>query len=471
MTEATGTRPPVRAASKVPRLAADPERGARREFQRRVLRATLIVDAVVVLTLMTGMVAWKLRAVLLLIVISLFMTLLLHPLVSFLERRNVRRGAATGIVFVFGVAAVATLLFVILRPLVNSAAHLANQLPVIIRQAEHGKGQIGEYVKRFHLIKYVTSKNGGAQSLISRLGKPALSIGKGVLSGVVGLVTIFFLTFFLLIHAPRIYRAALNWMQPERAVRVRAIVSDVERSVVGFIAGDFATSIVAGVVITTTLFLTGVPYPLVLGIWVAVVDFLPLVGGLLAGVPTVIIAALHSLPAGIAVLAVFLVYQEIENHVLYPIIMSRTVRLNSLWVLISVLLGAELGDAVGSVFGAFVGALLAVPAGSAVQVVVRDLWQHRTGTLLLGVTQPAAPVPTAGTGTLDTGVVAVVTGDAGAQPPRREVGPRVNGSASGKDAAEAEGPASPTNPERMRDRDRKRRRRRPRPPGAPGGSG
>jgi predicted PurR-regulated permease PerM len=66
--------------------------------------------------------------------------------------------------------------------------------------------------------------------------------------------------------------------------------------------------------------------------------------------------------------------------VLYPIIMSRTVRLNSLWVLISILIGAELGDFVGSVFGGFVGALLAVPAGSAVQVVARDLWHHRTDT-------------------------------------------------------------------------------------------
>jgi predicted PurR-regulated permease PerM len=383
MTEATGTRPPSRGHGGVPRLAGDPDRAARREFQRRVLRATLIVDAVLVLTLLTAVVAWKLRALLLLMLISLFMTLLLHPLVSFLERRDMRRSLATGVVFIFGTAVIVTLLFVILTPLVNAAEHLAKELPGIIRQAQHGRGTIGKFVARFHLIKYVTAKNGGAQSLISRLGKPALSIGKGVLSGVVSVVTIFFLTFFLLIHAPRIYRAILEWMDPDSAGRIRVVVSDVERSVVGYIAGDFATSLIAGAVITVTLLIAGVPYPLVLGIWVAIVDFLPLVGGLLAGVPTVIIATLHSVPAGIATIIVFLVYQEIENHVLYPIIMSRTVRLNTLWVLISVLLGAELGDLVGSVFGGFVGALLAVPAGSAVQVIARDLWQHRAAAALL----------------------------------------------------------------------------------------
>ncbi|MGO9560710.1 MAG: AI-2E family transporter [Acidimicrobiales bacterium] len=378
MTEVSRTRPPAGEDRSVPPLASDPERASRREFQRRVVRAALTVDGIVVLTLLTAIVAWKLRTLLLLVAISLFMTLLLHPAVSFLERRDMRRSIATGVVFVFGIAVLATLAFVILTPLVHSAEHLSNELPAIIRQAQHGKGTVGRWVTKFHLLKYVTAKNGGAQTLISKLGKPAISIGKGVLSGVVGVVTIFFLTFFLLIHAPRIYRTILEWMQPERAARVRVIVSDVERSVVGYMAGDFVTSLIAGVIVWLTLLITGVPYPLVLGIWVAIVDFLPLVGGLLAGVPTVILATLHSVPAGIVTLIVFLVYQEIENHVLYPIIMSRTVRLNTLWVLISILIGAELGDVVGSVFGGFVGALLAVPAGSAVQVVARDLWKHRT---------------------------------------------------------------------------------------------
>lgn len=359
------------------------DRSARREFQRRVLRASLIVDAVVVCTLLGAILVWKMRTLLLLVAISLFLTLLLHPLVSLLERRNMRRSLATAVVFVAGVLVISTLLFVILTPLVNAAQNLAADLPNFIRQAEHGRGEIGKYVKKFHLLKYVTSKNGGAENLVSRFSKPALSVGRGVVSGIVALVTVFFLTFFLLIHAPKIYNGLLDWMHPGSAERVRSVMADVERSVVGYMAGDFATSLVAGGVVAGTLAATGVPYPLVLGIWVALVDFLPLVGGLLAGVPTVIIALLHSVPAGIATLIVFLVYQEVENHVLYPIIMSRTVRLNSLWVLISVLIGAELGDIVGSIFGGFVGALLAVPAGSAVQVVARDVWSHRRSTVLI----------------------------------------------------------------------------------------
>ena len=81
------------------------------------------------------------------------------------------------------------------------------------------------------------------------------------------------------------------------------------------------------------------PFALLLGVFVALVDLLPLVGGLLAGVPVVVIAAIHSVPAGITMLIVFLVYQQIENHVLNPVIMSRTVQLNPFWVLIAVLVG------------------------------------------------------------------------------------------------------------------------------------
>jgi len=106
-------------------------------------------------------------------------------------------------------------------------------------------------------------------------------------------------------------------------------------------------------------------------VWVALVDLIPLIGGLLAGVPTVAFAFLHSPTAGIVTLVVFLVYQQIENHVLNPVIMSRTVKLNPLWVILSVLAGAQIAG--------FVGALLAIPMAGAIQVVARDVWDIRRG--------------------------------------------------------------------------------------------
>jgi predicted PurR-regulated permease PerM len=100
-----------------------------------------------------------------------------------------------------------------------------------------------------------------------------------------------------------------------------------------------------------------------------------MIGGALAGIPTVLFAAAHSLTAGIVTLVVFLIYTQIENHVLNPIVMSRTVRVNPLLVLLSILVGGEIGSWIGGIFGAFVGALLAIPAAGALQVVFREVWQ------------------------------------------------------------------------------------------------
>jgi predicted PurR-regulated permease PerM len=148
--------------------------------------------------------------------------------------------------------------------------------------------------------------------------------------------------------------------------------------------GNFLTSLIAGIVVFVALMVLGVPYPLLWGLWVALVDFLPMVGGALAGIPTVLFAFTHSFTAGIVTAVVFLAYQQIENHILNPVIMSKTVRISPLLVLLAVLIGASLGSLVGGLFGGFVAALLAIPFAGALQVLVREAWQ---------ATAPSAPEP------------------------------------------------------------------------------
>ena len=143
----------------------------------------------------------------------------------------------------------------------------------------------------------------------------------------------------------------------------------------GYALGNLVTSLIAGVVVFVTLTVLGVPFPLLWALWVALVDFLPMVGGALAGIPTVLFALGHSLTAGIVTAAAFIVYQQIENHVLNPVVMSRTVKVNPLLVLLSLLVGTSIGDWVGGFFGSFVAALISIPIAGALQVIVRELSQ------------------------------------------------------------------------------------------------
>ena len=129
------------------------------------------------------------------------------------------------------------------------------------------------------------------------------------------------------------------------------------------------------------------PFALVLAIWVAFADLIPLVGATLGAIPTILVALLHSTTAGIVMLIVYVVYQQFENHVLQVTIMSRTVKLNPLVVLVSVLCGVEL-------YG-FLGALLAIPVAGVIQVIAKDLYDDRRRSKLQEGTVTAEDLPVA----------------------------------------------------------------------------
>jgi predicted PurR-regulated permease PerM len=163
-------------------------------------------------------------------------------------------------------------------------------------------------------------------------------------------------------------------MSPARAARVSRVSTNVRKSATGYVLGNALTSIMAGLVVFVTLLALGVPFAFVWALWVALVDFLPVVGAALAGVPTVLFAFGHSPTAGIVTAVVFIIYTQAENHFLNPVVMSKTVKINPLTVLVAVLIGAEIGSWIGGLFGGFIGVLLAVPMAAAIQVLIRELW-------------------------------------------------------------------------------------------------
>jgi predicted PurR-regulated permease PerM len=171
----------------------------------------------------------------------------------------------------------------------------------------------------------------------------------------------------------------LGRMQPGRAAYYTRVAGEISQSATGYALGNFLTSLIAGVVVFVTLTVLGVPFPLLWALWVTLVDFLPMVGGALAGIPTVLFALSQSLTAGIVTAAAFIAYQQIENHVLNPVVMSRTVNVNPLLVLLSLLVGTSIGDWVGGFFGSFVAALLSIPVAGALQVITRELWPAPAG--------------------------------------------------------------------------------------------
>ncbi|HEY5263259.1 MAG TPA: AI-2E family transporter [Acidimicrobiales bacterium] len=378
---------PVRRTPRPKPPDVEPEEEDAPESRRRRILRIADGNSVPVLTILfavftvagvyiSGQLIYHLRDLLLLGLVGGFVALILNPVVVALQHWRVkRRGGAVAIVTFAALLIFLGLAVLFGYPLVNGITHFASALPGYVRRAQHGQGWIGHLFRKYHVESWVKRNSSHLTSLATGLSKPALALGKGALSAVLSLIAIFTFVVLLLIEAPKIRRSLSKMVSVERAKRYRHIGRIISRSVSGYVLGDMTTSIAAGLVVFVTLLIVGVPYAFLWALWVALVDFLPTIGGALAGVPTVLFAFAHSLTAGIVTLVVFLIYTQVENHVLNPIVMSRTVKINPLLVFVSVLIGADLGAWVAGLAGGFVAVLLAVPMAATLQVIVREWWR------------------------------------------------------------------------------------------------
>ena len=358
--------------------------------QRRKLRASLswgpvpigtilATVGIVVGVYLAGKVLYRLRDIVLIMVVGAFVALLLNPMVAWLQRLGLRRrGLAVAVVTVVAMLVFGAIAFAFGSPLVRALTHFAHALPAYVKDAEAGHGWIGHLVRHYHIVYWVKKNSPKIVSFAESLSRPVLAVGKGALAAVAYLVVLFFFVLLLLLEAPKMKAATLGYLAPTSRERWRHLGDVATRSVSRYMLGNLTTSAIAGVLIFVTLTIVSVPFPFLWALWVGLVDFLPEVGGALAGIPTVLFAFTHSLTAGIVTAIVFLVYWQMENRILNPVIMSRTVRINPLVVFLSVIVAAAIGTWVGGTFGGFAAALIAIPAAAMGQAAVRELrWSTR----------------------------------------------------------------------------------------------
>jgi predicted PurR-regulated permease PerM len=320
------------------------------------------------------------------LVVALFFTVVLTPAVDLLQHRvRMRRGFATAIVLIVVNALLAGMLYSFIRPLVDESSKFAEDLPTYVEEARQGKGPVGEIVRRYNLEEKVRENQERIQQSLTDLGNPALELVRNVFNTLLAGLTIMVLTILMLLQGPKLSSGTLALVPHDRRERVRRVAVDAARAVSGYIFGNLLISVIAGIATWIVLLILDVPYAGVLGLFVAFADLIPLVGATLGAVPTILFAFLHSVPAGIITAIFFVVYQQFENHVLQVAIMSRTVNVNPLTVMISVLIGVEL-------FG-FLGALLAIPVAGILQVVIRDIYDENFGHLRGEPTIGADEVP------------------------------------------------------------------------------
>jgi predicted PurR-regulated permease PerM len=334
-------------------------------------RTVVVVIGILLAVGITLKVLWISRHILAWVFIALFFALALNPAVDRVERRfGGRRGAATGTVILATIALIAALGALFIPTLVDQVSGFAHKVPDYLDDLTKGRGRLGFLQTKYHLVDKARKAlhEGGAQKLFGLTGT-ALSITKSVINAVVATVTIVFMTFFMLLEGPLWVERALNLMRPESRRRWQKVGYDIYRTVGGYVTGNLLISVIAGVSTAIVLLVLGVPFAVALGLVVGILDLIPLAGATVAGIIIATVAFLHSVTAGIIVVVFFVLYQQVENHVLQPVVYGRTVQLSPLVVLISVLIGAELAGVLG--------ALGAIPVAGTLQVLLIDYLRHR----------------------------------------------------------------------------------------------
>jgi len=303
------------------------------------------------------------------VAIAGFMAVVLAPLVSRLDRRlGGRRSLATAVVVIGTLLVSALVITLFVLPVRTQLVNIITDLPGTVHQAADGRGPVGHIVQRLHVENYIKNNEDNLARAADRLSGSSFQIAQTVLSAAFAFVTITLLTFFFLSQSAAVARPAKGLLPHRRRASAERIAADAAAAVSGYVIGNFIISAIAGVAAFVCLFALGIPSPVVLALWVAFADLIPLVGATLCAAVCVIAAYLHSPTAGIITIIFFVVYQQIENGVLYPWVMARKVNINPLVILLSVLLAVE-------VFG-IVGALLAVPVSGALQVVITAVRQE-----------------------------------------------------------------------------------------------
>jgi predicted PurR-regulated permease PerM len=335
-----------------------------RRYYAAVFAVLSVVVAMFLLVELRRVVAW--------LVVAGFFAVVLAPAVELFERRfHQRRGLAVGVVVTLTTLVVLGVIVAIAVPLVRQASNLATNFSDYVNEAQRGRGPLGGLVRRFHLDQWAQDHQAEIQNFTDQLGSNSLRLVRAAGNVAISVLTIYVLTVLILLQGHRLVDGVLGMIPSRRREHVRGTGRECARAVSGYVTGNLIISVIAGAASYACFSVAGIPFKEVLALWVGFADLIPLVGATLGAAPAVLVAFLHSTPAGIGVLVFFVVYQQFENHVLQVTIMARTVRLNPLAVLVSVLVGVEL-------FG-FLGALLAIPAGGAVQIVGRELWHLRHG--------------------------------------------------------------------------------------------
>jgi len=300
-------------------------------------------------------------SVLIIIGLALFIAIGLNPILEFLIGRGVARGVAVGAVTAGFLLLIAGFLFAAVPPLSHEVHSLIRNYPRYRTELLSGKGWAGSLVVKLHLAGYLK----GRSKLLLPVSGGVLGAGKAILSIGVATVSVAALTIYFLIALPGVRQLWLSLITRSRRDRVALLTDEVFARVGGFMLGNLLTSLISGVGTYIWLLAFSVPYALLLALFVALFDLIPMVGSTIAGVVVSLVALSRGVPIAAATAAFYVVYRFLEDYLVNPRVMKHTVKVTPGLTIIATLVG-------GTLLG-LIGALVAIPMAATVHLLLEEV--------------------------------------------------------------------------------------------------
>jgi predicted PurR-regulated permease PerM len=330
--------------------------------------STIVIVRIVVTiaaTLILLYAAYLIRSVLILIFVAAFLAVGLDPVVRQLERLKLSRGQAVAVLFLGILLFLTAFVAAVVPPLVQQVTTFATNLPSYVTDLAHSNPRIERWVTANDIAGKLRNATQSAPAIIAGSLGRVLGIAGSVLASLFNALTVLVLTIYFLLSLSRIRTGTLRLVPRTKRERTSALLDPILQKIGSYIAGNIAISVIAGLLAFIFMTVARVPFPLALALWVAIADLIPLVGATLGAIPAVIVAAFASIPLGIATVVYFIFYQQVENYLIAPRVMTQAVDLSPAAVLLAALIGASLLG--------FVGALMAIPAAAAIKLITHEL--------------------------------------------------------------------------------------------------
>jgi predicted PurR-regulated permease PerM len=300
--------------------------------------------------------------ILLLIGMAIIIAVGLDPAVMWLIRRGLPRWASVVIVLLVALGIFVGFLALAIPVLVTQTTHLANELPKYLHILKNPHTFLGHLNTRFHFIRKV-------QKFVSKSGTSAiaggvLGVGKIVADLLEAVLVVGILAVYLLADLPRIKRGLYRFAPKSRRARVVLLTDEIMLRIGGYVLGNLLTSVIAGIGTWGWATAFGIPYAFLLGFMVALLDLIPIIGSTVGGIIVSLIGLTVSFPIAVATAVFYIVYRFLEDYLLTPRIMSRTVQVPGLLTVIATLIG-------GTLLG-IIGALIAIPVAAALKLLVEE---------------------------------------------------------------------------------------------------